>query len=165
MVMHQQSGRVGSLVRLVPIIFAVVILPLAHAGESADTADLQDETVPLTDNDLRMITLAVMETRPLVASSPGVKYAEGSRNYQIFRDREGPTVTPGVDADVIFYPHTETAGIKEAYQVHCLRAHPDGPWTCPHVALRRYVRLDTQDFEVRVNGDVAFEAVLALVEA
>jgi hypothetical protein len=33
------------------------------------------------------------------------------------------------------------------------------------VELRRYVRLENQEFEVRVKGDLGLEAVLALVEA
>jgi hypothetical protein len=38
-------------------------------------------------------------------------------------------------------------------------------WTCDHVELRRYVQLDSQDFEVRVKGNLILEEVLALIQA
>lgn len=165
MLTHQQSGRVGPQVRLVLLALAVGICHVGHADESAEPADPPDYKVPLTDNDLRMITLAVMETHPLVASSPGVKYADGHRSYLIAADDKNPNVATRDAAHVIFHPHTESAGIKEAFQVHCLREYSGGLWSCPHVELRRYVRLETQDFEVRVKGGLSLEGVLALVEA
>ena len=159
-----QLGRVGPLVRLIVPVLSIAVLHSGHASESDAPPDASDHQVTLTDADLQMITLAVMKTHPLVAGA-GVKHVDAHRSYRVAADDEDPSIASGVSANVIFYPHSETAGIKEALQVHCSREHADGAWACPLVQLRRYVRLDTQDFEVRVKGDLSVEAVLALVEA
>lgn len=158
-------ARLGPLVRLVVTALALFALAPAQAGEPKPPADAPDPRVILEDADLRMITLEVMKTHPLLASSPGVKHAEAYRGYQVSNEGDDPGISPIVNASVIFLPHSETAGVRNALQAHCSREHEAADWTCPVVELRRYVRLENQDFEVRVKGDLSLEAVLALVEA
>ena len=121
-----------------------------------------DYTVPLTDADLRAITLEVMQHFPVLSSSPGIKYAEAHSIYFPEGDRAVPK---RVGAQVLFYPHAETRGIKYALQVYCQRANPAGAWDCRDAETRRYVKLDSQDFEVRVNGDLDLASIQALVAA
>jgi len=90
----------------------------------------------------------------LVSSSPGIKFADADR-YNGSED----------SAVVIYYPHLERAGIKEAFQVQCTRLVPDTRWTCDDVQIRRYLALDSQDYEVRVTGPIDSEAAVALIEA
>lgn len=99
--------------------------------------------------------LSLLERYPALSSSPGVKVASAVP--------EGPGTT--TVTNVIFYPHTEHHGIKEAYQALCSRKFPSKSWTCGHVTIRRYVRLASQDFEVRVKGDITTDAALAAIEA
>jgi hypothetical protein len=124
----------------------------AAAGEPGVKVAPGDK-VPLDDADLRLITLTVLETNPLLSASSGIKYAEAWRNLTTD------------SAMVIFHPHSESGGIKAAYQAHCDRDIPDGSWSCPAVVIRRYVKLDSQDFEVRVRGDIDLEGLLAVIEA
>jgi hypothetical protein len=129
------------------------LLALPAAAGDARTALSPGDKVPLEDADLRSITLRVLETHPLLAASPGIKHAEAWRN---------PTTD---SAMIVFHPHSETAGIKTAYQAHCNRDIPNGAWACPADVIRRYVKLESQDFEVRVRGAIDLQGVLALIEA
>lgn len=158
-------ARLGPLVRLVVTALTLFALAPAQASEPKPPADAPDPRVTLGDADLRMITLEVMKTHPLLASSPGVKHAEAYRGYHVSSEKGEPRLSAVVNASVIFLPHSETAGVKNALQAHCSREHAAADWTCPVVELRRYVRLENQDFEVRVKGDLTLESVLALVEA
>jgi hypothetical protein len=97
----------------------------------------------------------LLQLHPELAASPGVKAAEE------YSGGPGPTV----GASVIFYPHTESHGIKEAFQAFCVREYVSQTWTCNDVTIRRYVRLASQDFEVRVTGAIPAEAALALIDA
>jgi hypothetical protein len=124
----------------------------ALAGETSSLPAPGDQ-VPLHDSDLQAITLLVLDTHPQLSASPGIKYAEAWRNLR------------HVSAQVVFHPHAETVGVKTAYQAHCNRDLPNGSWSCPAVFLRRYVKLDSQDFEVRVRGSIDIDGVLALIEA
>ena len=78
--------------------------PLVTRGETSSTEYSSDdsvpmrENVPLDENDLRMITLQVLEKHPLLSSSPGIKVAEAYR--------ADPST---VQAHVIYYPHVESA--------------------------------------------------------
>jgi hypothetical protein len=135
-------------------ISAILVARLAAAGEAPQDDQVVVVEIPLGDADLRAITLAVLENNPLLASSPGVKVANATR---------GPGTIEY--ASVVFYPHMETAGIKEAFQAQCRRESPDVSWACEYVTLRRYVKLENQDFELRVKGDLTIEAVHALIEA
>ncbi len=101
-----------------------------------------------------MITLQVLEKVPILSSSPGIKFASAYRSHQSTDD-----------ADVIFHPHAESAGIKHAFQVHCRRQSPDELWTCGGVRIRRYLQLESQGFEVRVVGNIGIEVALALIQA
>jgi hypothetical protein len=110
--------------------------------------------VPLSQEDLRDITAQVMVKHPLLASSPGIKYADADR---IGESEDWATV--------IFYPHSESAGIKEAFQVECNKMVATTTWKCEEPSIRRYLALDTQDFEVRVTGPIDSYAAVALIEA
>jgi hypothetical protein len=37
-------------------------------------------------------------------------------------------------------------------------------WTCEDVTIRRYLQLNSQDWEVRVRADISAEAAMALIE-
>lgn len=139
------------------IAVALVTSPLSAVRAAHDppepSAD-SDFELELKARDLESITMDVMARYPILAASPGIKSASGSR-----------MLPSGETAHVIFYPHAETRGVKHALQVHCNRSEPTWEWACPTVQERRYVKLDTQDFEVRVVGDVDVDGVLALKEA
>lgn len=113
----------------------------------------QPESVPLSQDDLRDITAQVMARQPILSSSPGIKYADAIR------------IGAEDLADVIYYPHSEEAGIKKAFQVRCSRAPPSMLWSCDDASIRRYLALDTQNYEVRLTGPIEFSAAMALIEA
>ena len=138
---------------------SLCLFRLAAAADDSPAYEFGDK-VPLAESDLRAITLQVLATHPLLSSSPGIKYAESHR--------AGMTMPGGIKfdtADVVFYPHAESAGVKEAFQVQCRREVSSDLWTCDNVDIRRYVRLATQDFEVRVRGNLDHDELLALIEA
>jgi hypothetical protein len=124
------------------------------AAEASDTQPSLVDPVPLDANDLQSITLQVMQKNPLLSSSPGIKFASAQRGM-------GSTDI----ASLIYFPHTESAGIKQAFQVRCLRNAPGEQWTCEDPEIRRYLRLDSQDFEVRVLDNIGTEQALALIQA
>ena len=119
------------------------------------SAVIADEPAPLPKDELQQITLSLLERYPELAASPGVKIAQAAEG--------GPGTIIGTA--VIYYPHREDHGIKEAFEAHCTRAYPNKTWTCDDVVIRRYLQLASQDFEVRVTGDISSEAALALIEA
>jgi hypothetical protein len=133
---------------------AVAVLVWLVAGADFPDRAVEQE-VPLTEAERLQITLSLLEQHPELASSPGVKAAGAYLG--------GPGPTDG--AYVVFYPHAESHGIKEAFQASCLRAHASQTWTCDDVTVRRYVTLPSQDFDVRVTGDISLESTLALIEA
>jgi hypothetical protein len=137
--------------RLLGIAASLIVWSAARADSPEPAID---EPAPLPEADLRQITLSLLQHHPELASSPGVKAAGAYLG--------GPGPTDG--AYVLFYPHTETHGVKEALQVGCVREHASQTWTCDDVTIRRYVRLASQDFEVRVTGHISSEAALALIE-
>ena len=145
-------------IRMLLLAFVGVAL-LNSPWVSADSLSPDDysetDNLPLDQEDLRDITAQVMAKHPLLSSSPGIKYAEATRI-----DRWSEDV-----ADVIYYPHSESAGIKEAFQVACTRKIPNTAWTCEDATIRRYLALDTQDYEVRVRGSISSDAAIALIEA
>ena len=110
--------------------------------------------MPLTEDDLLKITLQVLARTPLLSSSPGIKFASARRD-----------VWSTDIADVLYYPHADSAGIKEAFRVECQRQMPSESWACDEARIRRYVRLESQDFEVRISGKIGFEEALALIQA
>jgi hypothetical protein len=143
--------------KLLPGLVGVTLLHSLWVSADDQSSDhlSESDTVPLSQEDLRDITAQVMAKQPLLSSSPGIKYAEATRI-----DRWSEDV-----ADVIYYPHFESGGIKEAFQVACSRKIPNTAWTCEDATIRRYLTLDTQDFEVRVRGSISSEAAIALIEA
>jgi hypothetical protein len=126
----------------------------ANAQEKSSPLDRLGESVPLTESDLDQITAHVLRNNPLLSSSPGIKFADAQRSVR------------STDiADVIFYPHLDSAGMKYAFQVGCWRTEPDPDWTCNPAEIRRYLRLDSQEFEVRISADIRAEDALALIQA
>ncbi len=141
--------------RLPALAFGLLLSPmLAAAREPAQAACTPGEVVPLGEDDRRAITLDVVQKYPLAASSPGIKFASSYCAYP-----------RGVIANVVFLPHTESAGIRTAFQVSCRLQMPERTWACEHARLRRYVRLESQEFEVRVVGPLRIDEVLAVIEA
>lgn len=129
--------------------------PWVNADSRSSDDPTKPDNVPLSQEDLRDITAQVMAEHPLLSSSPGIKFAQASRI-----DRWSEDI-----ADVIYYPHFESAGVKQAFQVGCTRKIPNTTWTCEDVIIRRYLALDTQVFEVRVRGLISSEAAIALIKA
>ena len=130
------------------------ILPLQPGGLAIADGQSREEEIPLSEQDLRNITSQVLASEPLLSSSPGIKYAGADR----FDESEDIAV-------VIFYPHQESGGIKEAFQVECLRYAPANEWACQAPEIRRYLSLDSQDYEVRVTGPISSDAAIAFLEA
>ena len=153
-------GKVGNQMRLSVHMLLVAFVGLSVLYSPSVAADvkrppehLRSENVPLSQSDLRDITAQVMAKQPLLSSSPGIKAADASRVW-------------GEDiANVIWHPHSEEAGIKQAFQVQCDRKPPNETWNCEHVSIRRYLALGTQDYEVRVTGPISFDGAMALIEA
>jgi hypothetical protein len=140
--------------QLLPFIrVAAAVLVWSAAGADSIDGGI-DQEVPLTEDERLQITLSLLQRYPALASSPGVKAAAAYVG--------GPGAAT---AYVIFHPHAESHGVKQAFQVSCVREPASRPWTCNEVTIRRYVRLATQDFEVRVAADISSEAALALIEA
>jgi hypothetical protein len=112
-------------------------------------------TVPLSESDLQQIAQQVMQKHPVLSSSRGVKAAHAQRSVR------------STDvASIVFYPHGESAGMKQALQARCVREVPDGQWNCDDVRLRRYLQLDSQNFEVRVTAaGIRTAEALALIRA
>lgn len=124
------------------------------AAEASHTEYSLVDTVPLSESDLEKITLQVMQRTPLLSSSPGIKFAHAQRSVR------------STDiASIVYFPHAASAGMKEAFQVRCVRQVPDELWTCDEPELRRYLQLDSQEFEVRVTADIGTEEALALIQA
>jgi hypothetical protein len=141
--------------RLPALAFGLLLSPmLAAADEPAQPVCTPGEVVPLGEADRRAITLEVVQRYPLAASSPGIKVANAWCSH-----------TAAVSADVVFHPHTESAGIRYAFQIHCKLQLPERAWACERARLRRYVRLESQEFEVRVVGPLKIDEVLAVIEA
>ena len=131
-----------------------IYMPLMAKEESPPDIGYHAEKLQLSDDDLRDITAQVLAQNPLLSSSPGIKGAGATRH------RRSQDI-----ADVIYYPHIETAGIKQAFQVTCSRQVPKESWNCDEARIRRYVALDSQHFEVRVTGPIGSDAAMALIEA
>lgn len=131
-----------------------IAAPTLAADEPRDKDYQLGDTVPLDQADLASITAQVLQKHSLVSSAPGIKFAHAQRSVR------------SIDiASVIFLPHTESSGVKQAFQVRCVRQMPETRWTCEDPEIRRYLRLGSQDFEVRVSGGITNDGALALIEA
>lgn len=135
----------------------LVIAELTATPAAAEPSQAEyslGDPVPFSESDLQKITLQVMQRTPLLSSSPGIKFASAQRSVR------------STDvAAIVYFPHAESGGIKEAFQVRCVRQAPDELWKCDDAELRRYLQLDSQNFEVRVTADVGTEEALALIQA
>lgn len=146
------SVRMG--LSIVIIAAAVAIPARCHAEDNLPDASAADSRVELTDADLSEIRLSVLEARPMLAASAGIKHADAFRGWP-----------PVIHANVIFHPHADSGGVKQAFQVSCERALPDGAWSCPRIGLRRYLTVPGQAWEVRLRADIDSDAARALIEA
>jgi hypothetical protein len=136
------------------VISASIGASLVAAATTSHEQPSLGASVPLTESDLQNITLQVMQKNPLLSSSPGIKFASAQRSI------ESTDI-----ASIVYLPHAESAGIKQAFQVRCLRKAPGEQWMCEDPELRRYLRLDSQDWEVRVTANIGTEQALALIQA
>lgn len=134
----------------------------ALAGESTATA-VPECRVKLEDADLQAITLEVLKVHPMLSASTGIKYADALCGYASMVDAEAASPSV-IMANVFFHPHTETHGIKQAFETHCQRSASSQAWSCA-TEIRRYVKLDSQDFEVRVKGNLDLAGIQAVIEA
>ena len=145
--------------RLGIFVAVVVTTPLAALTAGAGTDQTHppvatDVEVILEPSDLDAITLHILARYPILSASPGVNRVQGLRMHP-----------SGLYAHVIFLPHSESRGVRNALEAHCRRESPGDVWSCQSVELRRYVKLDSQDFEVRVVGDIDLDGVIALTDA
>lgn len=139
---------------MVVLVTLMLSSAMAVGEETSDDNYLLVDDVALNEEDLRQITSQVLAQNPLLSSSPGIKAAFAQRSVR------------STDlADVVFYPHTESAGVKSAFQVGCSRKAPDGPWSCDKAEIRRYISLDSQNYEVRVVGPIDSTAAISLIES
>jgi hypothetical protein len=140
-----------ALALVIPVLFSA---SLAVAAEAWEPEYALGQAVPLHDEDLESITLQVMQKQPLLSSSAGIKHASAQRSVR------------SVDiASVLYFPHAERSGVKQAFLVRCVRQPPARQWLCEDPEIRAYLKLDSQDFEVRVTVPVTLEEALALIEA
>lgn len=147
------NGRLVT-IRLATFLATAVIAYTSSAEEDRSLEASVGDEVPLSAAELNQITAQVLKNNPLLASSPGVKFAGAQRSVR------------SVDiADIIYYPHSETAGFKKAFQVQCQRQVPVESWSCEEAEIRAYLKLETQNFEVRIRGGIASDEALALIAA
>ncbi len=147
-------ARFAAKITLALVISVLLAAQLFAAGEASSTDYSLGDSVPLDESELREITLQVLEKNPLLSSSPGIKHASAQRSVR------------SVDiADIIYYPHAESAGIRQAFQIQCRRQMPIKKWTCGEAEIRRYLQIEAQDFEVRVIGGIESHEALALIQA
>ena len=135
------------------LLAAALVLACSVAGADEPANPVVAEAVPLPEDELQQITLGMLQRYPELAGSPGVK----SAGAYLRPDATG-------SATVIYYPHTERRGIKEAFQFHCRRTAPSTSWSCYEYSIRRYLQLASQEFEVRVLADISSDAAFALIE-
>jgi hypothetical protein len=151
----------------IPLTFAAVLLVSPCLASDAPAEDVgveaPDYRVELDQSELQLITLEILKTHPLLSASPGIKHVDATRAFSIRKDAD--SVSPFVEANVIFYPHFETGEIKQAFQAHCQREISSKAWSCPVVEIRRYVRLDSQNYEVLVKGDLDLAGIQAVIAA
>ena len=146
--------RIASFAVLSASIAVQAAMPIATASEHSSPDLTIGQSVPLDSSDLNDITLAVMNRYPLLSSSPGIRFAQAQRSVR------------SMDiATVIYFPHTESAGLKQAFQVRCERQASERPWVCNDVEIRRYLKLESQDFEVRITGEISTRAAMAAIQA
>lgn len=143
----------GRLCKPTTVAFGASLLSAQVALATDGPAALGDP-VPLSEDDLRSITMQVMQKHPLLSSSAGIKHASAQRSVR------------SIDiASLVYFPHAESNGMKYAFELRCLRQAPAVEWVCEEPDLRRYLKLESQDFEVRISVGVRTEVALALIEA
>jgi hypothetical protein len=107
------------------LVVPTLVLLWSSAGADGPPDFVVPEAVPLPDDELRQITVGLLERYPQLAGSPGAKSASAHLSAQ------GRTDV----AAVIYYPHTERRGVKVAFQAHCRRPYESKTWAC-HPAIR-----------------------------
>lgn len=146
--MHRLSLVVIALLAALVVAAAPTLAGDPPPGESAD-----DDEIPLGAADLREMTMQALADNPELSSSPGIKAAWA---YRFDETRDA--------AEVIYYPHTESGGMKTAFQLSCERQHGQS-WGCTEASLRRYLSIESQAFEVRVMADIGRLEAIAVIEA
>ena len=141
------------------LVFVLVIGALAVTPGFATEADpaaggYHHEELLLSEAELDEIYNQVLAQHAVLSSSPGIKFASADRSRRK-NDR----------ANVLYYPHVEEAGVKEAFHVQCTRVVPETAWNCESPGIRRYVTLEGQDFEVRLTDGITFDPAMAMIEA
>ena len=132
-----------------PLVAAVLLM--CYGAADAQAPPGVDE--PLPESERQQITLSLIQRYPELAASRGVKAAVAPP----------PDARGDVVISVIYYPHAERRGVKEAFEALCHRTYPNKTWTCDDVNIRRYLQLESQDWEVRIRGDISAEAATALI--
>lgn len=132
---------------------SVFLWSIAGADQPADV--VVPEAVPLPEDEVRQITVSLLEHYPQLAGSPGAKSASAYLSTRSGTDA----------ATVIYYPHTERRGVKVAFQAHCRRPSASKTWACDEVVTRGYLQLASQQFEVRVLATISADAAFAVVES
>ena len=143
----------AKLLRFLLVPASLFVWSIAGADQLADF--VVPEAVPLPEDEVRQITVSLLEHYPQLAGSPGAKLASA------YLSSPGGTDA----ATVIYYPHTERRGVKVAFQAHCRRPYESKTWACNDVGTRGYLQLASQQFEVRVLANISADAALAVVEA
>lgn len=138
-----------------PSIRYLVFAVLCARAAAANSSDGERKWLPIPAHEREQIVLSLVDRYPEIASSPGIKAA-----YAPLDRGKGSLMT-----NVIFHPHREVRGIKEAFQTLCGWDRQLEEWLCENVQIRRYLKLESQDFEVRVKGGISSEAALALIAA
>ena len=141
------------LVRVAALALVISVAESANAVETSATIHIGNE-VPLKASDLQYISAQVLAQKPDLASSKGVKFAQANRSAR-----------KTDEALVIFHPHSDTGGVKLAYQVDCSRPANGRQWTCDPAEYRQYLRVENQEHEVSVAGDITSTEALAAIEA
>ncbi len=138
------------------IVFAGISLAPSRvaAGKQSAEGEPPSDIIPLSEEELREFSAQVLAEEPLLASSRGIKFAEayGQGRGQDF-------------AIIIFHPHSETAGFKQAFQSFFYREGAWDAWQYGDTDIRRYMALDYQDFDVRITGPIQADSALAVIEA
>jgi len=143
----------AKLIRFLLVPASVFFCWTAVADEPPDF--VVPEAVLLPEDEVRQITVSLLEQYPQLAGSPGAKLASA------YLSAPGGTDA----ATVIYYPHIERRGVKVAFQARCRRPSESKIWACDEVVTRGYLQLASQQFEVRVLANISADAALAVVEA
>ena len=138
---------------------AAAISVYASAGIAGDPP--ADEWQPpaevqLSDRDLEEIRTVMIGHAPMLASSPGVKFASA---------HEAHRGSSKIVVNVVFHPFADEGGMARALSANCERTGVDEPWICRSGRSRAYLRVPGQGFRPVLLVEIDYESALALIEA